>query len=126
MNTNYNNRNHCNQRGFTLIEIMVVILVIGLLLTIAVPNFLKAREKARKNACVNNLRKIDWAKDCFLMDNNKDRDTLIGEADIYPPNGISYLKTIPKCDSGGDYTIGSGSESPTCSYGNGHVENANQ
>ncbi len=111
--------------GFTLIEILFVILVIGLLLAIALPNFVKAREQARKKACISNLRKIDWAKDCFLMDNNKDRDTVITETDIYPPGGVSYLRAVPVCDSGGAYTIGNGNVNPTCSYGNGHVATGN-
>lgn len=111
--------------GFTLVEIMFVILVIGLLLAIAVPNFLAAREQTRKKACINNLRKIDWAKDCFLMDRNKDRNYVVTEADIYPPNDISYLSSVPQCDSGGVYTLGSGNDDPTCSHQNGHVVNGN-
>ncbi len=107
-------------KGFTLIEILFVILVIGLLLAIAVPNFILAREQTRKKACINNLRKIEWAKDCFLMDNNKENDITITETDIYPPNGESYLKAIPHCDSNGEYTIGSGNVPPTCDFANGH------
>lgn len=111
--------------GFTLVEIMFVILVIGILLAIAVPNFMTAREQARRKGCINNLRKIEWAKDCYLMDNNKPRDTVITEANIYPPNDTSYLKSIPYCDSGGVYTLGTGNEDPTCSYANGHMVSGN-
>ena len=112
-------------KGFTLIEILFVILVIGLLLAIAIPNFIIARESTRKKACINNLRKIDWAKDCFLMDNNKENEIMITEDDIYPPNGESYLKAIPYCDSGGKYTIGNGNVPPTCDFANGHDVNGN-
>lgn len=55
-------------RGFTLIEIMIVVLIIGVLLAIAVPNFTRARESARQKACIANLRMIDSAKEMYALD----------------------------------------------------------
>lgn len=52
-----------NQKGFTLVEIMIVVAIIGLLAAIAIPNFVTARDNARVNACINNLRQIDSAKE---------------------------------------------------------------
>ncbi|MFT5207208.1 MAG: prepilin-type N-terminal cleavage/methylation domain-containing protein, partial [Candidatus Omnitrophota bacterium] len=48
-----------NNKGFTLVEIMIVVAIIGLLASIAIPNFVQARRTARTNACINNLRTID-------------------------------------------------------------------
>ena len=50
------------RRAFTLVEIMIVVLIIGVLLGIAVPNFARAREQARAKACIQQLRLIDSAK----------------------------------------------------------------
>ena len=54
--------------GFTLVEIMIVVAIIGLLAAIAIPAFMKARNSARRNACINNLRQIDAAKDTYALE----------------------------------------------------------
>ena len=115
-----------NNSGFTLIEIMIVVLLIGILLAIAVPNFIYAREQSRRKACIGNLRKIEWAKDAYLMDNNLDNNTAITATNIYPASGLGYIKVAPNCPSGGSYTIGDGKTDPSCTFStNGHLVNGN-
>lgn len=106
------------ERGFTLVEIMIVVLIIGILLAIAVPNFVRARESSRAKSCVANLKQIDAAVEQWAMDNKQADGAGCDWADIVP----NYLKSQPSCPSGGEYAtpfiVG---ESPTCSIGGAHA-----
>jgi prepilin-type N-terminal cleavage/methylation domain-containing protein len=106
------------RRGFTLIEIMIVVLIIGILLAIAVPNFVKARENSRKNACISSLKQIEAAKEQWAMDQKKNGTDTPGDGDLY--GATAYIKTAPACPSGGTYTPGNVQTSPTCST-SGHT-----
>jgi prepilin-type N-terminal cleavage/methylation domain-containing protein len=99
--------------GFTLVEIMIVVAIIGLLAAIAIPNFVKARTTAQKNACVNNLRQIDGAKEQWALENRMSEGAAITtqqEVDDY----IKGKKT-PICPANGTYTYGVVGTAPTCS-----------
>jgi len=64
--------------GFTLVEIMIVVAIIGLLAAIAIPNFVKARESAQLNSIFNNLRIIEGAKDQWALENKKGTGDAVG------------------------------------------------
>ena len=97
-------------KGFTLVEIMIVVLIIGILLAIAVPNFIKARETSRSRTCVGNLKQIDSAKEQYAMENKLGEGEDVG--DLWP----DYIKKEPVCPSGGEYTVDTVGTDPTCSY----------
>jgi prepilin-type N-terminal cleavage/methylation domain-containing protein len=106
--------NKTNRAGFTLVEIMIVVAIIGLLAAIAIPNFVKARTTAQKNACINNLRQIDGAIQQWALELKKDSTATVAETDVTP-----YLKNSVVCPSGGtvfsdSYTVTDVQTQPVC------------
>ena len=101
------------RRAFTLVEIMIVVLIIGILLAIAIPNFIRARETSRAKSCQSNLQHIDSAKEQWAMDNKKTSTDAPTSSDLAP----NYIKAYPSCPSSGTYTIGNVGVAPACSVG---------
>ncbi|MGA4643536.1 competence type IV pilus major pilin ComGC [Limisphaera sp. 4302-co] len=96
--------------AFTLVEIMIVVAIIGLLAAIAIPNFVRARETAQQNTCVNNLRQIDGAKDQWALEQGKNTGDACHINDIAP-----YLRTVPTCPVGNSaYNVNVIGTAPAC------------
>lgn len=95
--------------GFTLVEIMIVVAIIGLLAAIAIPNFIRARATSQANACINNLRQIDGGEQQWALENHKvstdaplDVATLTTDQYVRTPGG-----NAPTCPAGGTYAVAS-------------------
>lgn len=104
------------KKGFTLVEIMIVVLIIGILLAIAVPNFVRARETSRTRSCIANLRQLDSGKEQYAMEARLAAGAAVAMANVVP----DYVKKEPVCPAGGTYTVGNVGADPTCSVA-GHA-----
>jgi type II secretory pathway pseudopilin PulG len=116
----YMNRKHASKMGFTIVETLITVGIIGLIAAIATPNIVSARESARKGTCINNLRIMDAAMQNFARDNQKLYSQSMQLTDLYPYIRLTSSGTLPGCPSGGTYSVGVISNGPSCSY-SGHV-----
>jgi prepilin-type N-terminal cleavage/methylation domain-containing protein len=111
-------RVHRNRAGFTLIEIMIVVLIIAILLGIAMPNFLKSRESSRAKTCQANLRQICTSKEQWAMENRKEGSDKPTHAELVTEYmRARYEDVLPSCPSGGVYDVGDMVTAPECSTG---------
>ena len=100
--------------GFTLAELMVVILILAFLLLIAFPNYVRAREQGFARGCSSNLKEIQTAVAQYAMENHLPQGAPIPDwVGALVGNG-SYLKNLPECPEKGSYTVTNIDNEPTC------------
>jgi prepilin-type N-terminal cleavage/methylation domain-containing protein len=118
--------NSPRQSGFTLLEIMIILAIIGLLAAIAIPNFLRSRAISQKTTCINNLRQLEGAVTQFALENKKSAASSVDLTDCTP-----YLRSSVVCPAGGtsitdSYLVVDCRTTPSCTAAGGGTANAHE
>ena len=93
------------KKGFTLVEIMIVVAIIAILAAIAIPNFVKYRKESQQATCEQTRAQIVTAAENWGSKTANASATTVDLNDLAPTDGSGYFKNVPKCPSGGTYTI---------------------
>lgn len=92
------------KKGFTLVEIMIVVAIIAILAAIAIPNFVKYRTESQENACKSNMATIRTAAENWIS-KPANAAKVPSLEDLAPTDGTGYMKKAPTCPKAGTYTI---------------------
>jgi prepilin-type N-terminal cleavage/methylation domain-containing protein len=100
------------EAGFTLVEIMIVVALIGMLSAIAIPNFIKQRQYSQSRACIKNLSTMEAAKQIWGVESGRKDGDIPLDTDLIGAN--LYIKAMPVCPAGGTYDIGAIGVNASC------------
>lgn len=98
--------------GFTLVEIMIVVAIIGLIIAIALPSFIKTRQTAQTKVCIENMTQIETAKQTWALETGKTTGDIPTDDQVY-----DYLKRTPECPAGFNYQPNAIGTDVTCLSG---------
>ena len=98
---------------------MIVVAIIGMLAVIAVPSYVKARERSHVGVCLNNLRQIDGAKAQYAIEERLTTGATIPDGGLDPYLKAGFDQVLEP--SGGSYTIHVVGTPPECSFGGEHT-----
>jgi len=102
-----------HRTAFTLVEIMIVVAIIGLLAAIAVPSFVRAREKAQQTVCIANLKAIEGVKGTWALETKRGSTDTPTDADLF--GATLFMRDKPACPANGTYSLNQVDAKPACS-----------
>ena len=110
------------KKGFTLIEILIVVMILGILVAMAIPNFTAARDRVKKDMCINNLRQLKLAKEQYALEYEKGLSITPAAADLdnYIRDGTDSLICPLDPARAFNYDINNIGTNPTCNYSTEH------
>jgi len=125
MKMRYQMKKGRNQKGFTLVELMVVVVIIGILSAIAVPVYNNVTEKAEASACKANIRTLEGALEAYKAVNNITGQVSGGADAIKELLVPDYIKEWPKCPDGtAEYTHDADTDTFSCTIHSEDAEDA--